>query len=146
MHYSYLQDDLDKLYASERMQSQLVIASGIASLLISLIGLMGVLNQLILRKTKALNIKKVLGASRAVLLSFTSKELVWLFGVAGITAISAAYYFSDLWLSTFVYRVSNTIWPLFGMAAFIFTLLFGMALVRIVRVIKERLVVFLREE
>lgn len=146
LHYSFLEDQLQAQYASEKLQSDLTLDAGLVSLLISLIGLVGVLNQLILQKTKALNIKKILGASRKALFGFVSREIALLFALAILIGLTVAYYASEQWLEAYAYRITLSPTHFLLPIGILATLLFGYVSARVFQVICKNPVAFLKDE
>ena len=75
------------------------------SLVISSIGLYGMISFMLGQKVKEIGIRKVLGASAASIVYLFSKEFIYLVAIAFCIAAPVAYYFMSDWLSHFVFRI-----------------------------------------
>lgn len=94
--YQFADEQFDRLFHGESRLGELAgVFAGLA-ILISCLGLFGLAAYTAERRTKELGIRKVLGASVADLASLLSKEFLqlvvlwWVFGIAGIAALSIA--------------------------------------------------------
>jgi len=116
--YSYqFMDDLNaKNYEAEAKWKQIIsIASGLF-VLISCMGLLGLVIISIEQRTKEIGIRKVLGAAVSKIVILISKEFVILISIAFVIAVPVAYYFAHKWLQDFPYRVTIG-WWMFALAA-----------------------------
>lgn len=103
--YSFLDQQLGKLYKQEeRMLTLFEIFSGMA-IFIGCLGLYGLISFMANQKTKEVGIRKVLGASVSSIVFLFSKEFVKLILVAFVIAAPAAWYVMNKWLEEFAYRV-----------------------------------------
>ncbi|MEM1324908.1 MAG: ABC transporter permease [Bacteroidota bacterium] len=86
---------------------------------IAFIGLIGLFNILLAKRTKEIGIRKVLGASVTGLVALLSKDFMQLVGTAFVIATPIAYYFMNEWLQDFAYRIELQWWvfALAGLAA-----------------------------
>ncbi|UCE20723.1 MAG: FtsX-like permease family protein, partial [Candidatus Aminicenantes bacterium] len=67
-------------------------------------------------KTKEIGIRKILGASTGRITFLLSKEFIkWIF-IANVLALPVAWYFMNLWLQNFAYRIH------IGWFVFLFTI------------------------
>jgi putative ABC transport system permease protein len=108
--YTFSDEKLAALYKTEQ---QLKKASGIATALMVIIVLTGVIGLVSLsvgKRTKEIGIRKVLGASSSNLLVLLSKEYAWIMGVSFLAGIPLIYYFISEWLSGFAYHINLTAW------------------------------------
>jgi putative ABC transport system permease protein len=103
--YTFLDERIENLYKAEMRQGKISqILTGI-SIIISCLGLFGLVSFTSERRTKEIGIRKVLGASIAGIIRLLSKEfLVWVL-VANLFAWPLAYYFLNKWLQNFAFRV-----------------------------------------
>ncbi len=101
----FLDETIAKFYAQEeKMAVVYQLFAGIA-IVISGIGLYGMISFMLGNKVKEIGIRKVLGASPSSIVYLFSKEFVLTILVAFCIAAPVAYYFMDEWLSNFVYRI-----------------------------------------
>ncbi len=115
--YSFLDQSIAHLYDQENRLSDLYkIFSGIA-ILISCLGLYGLISFMAVQKRKEIGIRKVLGAPVRDIVILLSKEFTILIGIAFLIAAPLAWYFMHGWLQQYTYRI-----PL-GAGFFIVTIL-----------------------
>ncbi|WP_373523880.1 ABC transporter permease [Aquiflexum sp.] len=115
--YFFLNEDFERLYQSElRMAKMFRIFAGL-TLLISLIGLLGLVSFMIESRAKEMSIRKVLGAGVPQLVYTLSKEFMVLVIIASVLAVPVAWYFGKEWLQNFAYHTE--IVPM-AMAAVVF--------------------------
>jgi ABC-type antimicrobial peptide transport system permease subunit len=108
--YFFFDNHLDKLYKSEtKFASIFNWFSGLA-IMISCLGLIGLTSISVVKKTKEIGIRKVLGESVEGIVFMITKEFVIIIFVANIIAWPAAYYFMSKWLQDFAYRIDISIW------------------------------------
>jgi putative ABC transport system permease protein len=117
--YAFTEDRLQIAYQTEL---QLKKASSIASVLILIIVLMGVLGLVSLsvaKRSKEIGIRKVLGASASNILTLVSREYAMLMAVSFAIGIPVSYLFVLKWLSDFAYHIDLNWWmfavPMLGL-------------------------------
>ncbi len=113
--FSFIDEQLAKLYAQDARDYNLFKAFSGISIFICCIGLWGLIAFVIVRKTKEIGIRKVLGASIYNIVGLLSKDFLKLIILALIIASPIAWYFMHQWLQDFAYRV-NISWWIFGAA------------------------------
>ena len=104
--YSFLEDDVDRLYDPER---RLGVLLGICALLAAILTFLGQINLVSLtirQRTKDIGIHRIMGASLTQLVKLLSREFVFMAGVANIVAWPIAYLIMVSWLQDFAYRTS----------------------------------------
>ncbi|MEM8970229.1 MAG: FtsX-like permease family protein, partial [Bacteroidota bacterium] len=103
--YEFLDDRVAGFYKDyDRTFSLAQIFAGIA-ILISCLGLYGLVMFMAERRTKEVGIRKVLGASVQQIVALFSKEFVRLIFVAFVLAAPLAYYLMQQWLQSFAYTI-----------------------------------------
>jgi putative ABC transport system permease protein len=108
--YYFADERLQALYATEL---QLKKASSVASVLMLIIVMTGVLGLVALnvsRRNKEIGIRKVLGATVSGLLMMFSKEYARLVVIAFVVAFPLAFYFLNGWLDNFAYHIDLNWW------------------------------------
>jgi predicted permease len=114
-HSVFLDEDLAQYYQNEEQTSQLFrIFAGIA-LLISCLGLYGLVSFMAVQRTKEVGIRKVLGASVQGIVYLFSKEFTILVAIAFLVAAPIGYYLMRQWLNGFFYRTTMG-WGIFALA------------------------------
>ncbi|MEZ4699799.1 MAG: ABC transporter permease [Rhodothermales bacterium] len=105
VEYTFLDDDFDALYRSERRLGQTFSYFTLIAVLIASLGLFGLAAYATERRSKEIGIRKVLGASVSNLVSLLSREFIALVVVAFAVAIPVAYFTMERWLDSFAYRM-----------------------------------------
>ncbi|PZX57625.1 MacB-like protein [Algoriphagus ratkowskyi] len=102
--YWFQDETFDKLYKTESIASNLVLAFSLVSILIAIIGIVGLATFNTLRKTKEIGVRRVFGATQLESLLVLVREFVWVMTVALIVAVPVAWFFSRRWLQSYAYR------------------------------------------
>lgn len=103
--YKFLDETIESFYAQENQLAQLYkIFAGIA-ILISCLGLYGLVSFMAVQRTKEVGIRKVLGASVGHIVYLLSREFSLLIIIAFVIAAPIAWYIMDGWLQNYTYRI-----------------------------------------
>lgn len=106
----FMDDTIQRFYNQERKVSTLLRwATGLA-ILISCLGLFGLVMYTTQRRIKELGIRKVLGASLVQLNLLLCKEFLVVVGVAFAIAAPIAWWAMDNWLQDFSYKTEMSWW------------------------------------
>jgi putative ABC transport system permease protein len=97
------------------MQNLFVVFS-LLSILVACLGLYGLAAYTAEVKTKEIGIRKILGASTGRITFLLSKEFIKWILIANVLAWPVAWYFMNLWLQNFAYRIH------IGWFVFLFTI------------------------
>jgi len=104
-HYAFLDETIANFYQQETQLSQLYkIFAGIA-ILISCLGLYGLVSFMAVQRTKEMGIRKVLGATAANIVYLLSREFTLLILIAFAIAGPIAYFIMKNWLQNYTYRI-----------------------------------------
>lgn len=104
-NYHFLDEEFAKLYASEARTAELVTTFSILAIFLACMSLFGLASFNIVKRTKEIGIRKVLGASVAGIVALLSKEFIKLVLVATVVAGPLAYWVMNRWLENFAYRI-----------------------------------------
>jgi putative ABC transport system permease protein len=115
--FKFIDETLAKLYEQETKDYNLFKAFSAISIFICCIGLWGLITFVVVRKTKEIGIRKVLGSSVRGIVYLLSKDFLKLVIIALVIASPIAWYFMNRWLQDFAYRISIS-WWIFIMAGF----------------------------
>ncbi|MBX2896007.1 MAG: ABC transporter permease [Cyclobacteriaceae bacterium] len=103
--YSFLTEQLNQQYANFQNFGKIIQSfSGIA-ILISCLGVYGLVLFIVQRKVKEIGVRKVLGASIPSILALIYKDFALLLLLGFVFAVPASYYFLQQWLTNFTYRI-----------------------------------------
>ena len=125
--YAFLDQDLAQLYDREQRRSTLIGYFAGLAILISCLGLYGLIMLVTQQKTREIGIRKVLGASVASVVLLLTRNFAGLVGLAMLIASPLAWYGMEQWLLGFSYRI-DIAWWVFGIAGL---LALGIALVTV---------------
>lgn len=123
--YIFVDKEVEKLYDEEKRLGQISVVFTILAILISCLGLFGLVSFVAEQKKKEIGIRKVLGASVNSVVQLLTKDFIKLVGIAFLIASPIAYYFMQRWLEDFTYRIDIQWWVfvLAGAFALVITIL-----------------------
>jgi putative ABC transport system permease protein len=101
----FLDERIDNFYRQENQLSQLYKIFAAIAILISCLGLYGLVSFMAAQRTKEVGIRKVLGATVGKIVYLFSKEFTVLIGLAFVIAGPVAYYIVNNWLENFTFRI-----------------------------------------
>ncbi len=113
------------MYEEEKRLGSISSYFTLIAILISCLGLFGLVSYVAEQKKKEIGIRKVLGASINSVVQLLTKDFVKLVGIAFLIASPIAYFFMQRWLEDFTYRIDIQWWVfvLAGGFALVITLL-----------------------
>ena len=104
----FLDESIAQFYRQENQLALIYkIFAGIA-ILISCLGLYGLVSYMAVQRTKEVGVRKVLGASVFSIVLLFSKEFMILIAISFVFAMPMAWYFMTDWLQNFAYRIPLT--------------------------------------
>jgi putative ABC transport system permease protein len=105
---------LDDAYAAEYRQDQVTMTLftwfTVLAILISCLGLYGLVSLVTVHRTKEIGIRKVLGASLQQLISLLTKDFIKLIALASLIALPPAGYAMFNWLTNYAYHIDMQWW------------------------------------
>lgn len=114
--FSFLDQKIDALYKSEARLYDLFKIFSVLAMLISCLGLWGLITFAAQQRVKEIGVRKVLGASVPHIISLLTKDFLILVCIAIVIAAPLAYWGVNKWLQDFAYRI-NIGWTAFVIAA-----------------------------
>ncbi len=108
--YRFVDKEVEKLYDEEKRLGQISVVFTILAILISCLGLFGLVSYVAEQKKKEIGIRKVLGASINSVVQLLTKDFLKLVGIAFLIASPIAYYFMQRWLEDFTYHIDIQWW------------------------------------
>jgi ABC-type antimicrobial peptide transport system permease subunit len=109
--YSFIDDALKKVYATELQLKQAAFIATILAIIIVLLGVLGLVSLSIQKRTKEIGIRKVLGSSVAAIISLFIKEFAVIILIAALVACPLAYFLMQHWLNDYAYKIAITLNP-----------------------------------
>ncbi len=121
----FMDDTVARFYNREQKVSKLLNWATGLSILISCLGLLGLVIYTTNRRVKEIGVRKVLGASLFQINSLLCKEFLVIVGIAFIVASPIAWYGIHNWLQDFAYKTSISFWVFLasGFAMILFAVL-----------------------
>lgn len=120
--YTFMDDSLQKLYQSEIQIKKASLLATILSIIIVLLGILGMVSMTIARRTKELGIRKVLGASSVSIILLFLKEFIVLMSLALLISFPLVAMSMNQWLQNYAYRIDMD-WQIFASVGFLFGLI-----------------------
>ncbi|WP_405207310.1 FtsX-like permease family protein [Aquimarina sp. LLG6339-5] len=108
--YNFIDKETEKLIAEEKRLADISIVFTTLAILISCLGLFGLISFMAEQKKKEIGIRKVLGASVSTVMKMLTKDFFLLILIAIAIATPLSYYFMENWLQDFTYRISISWW------------------------------------
>jgi putative ABC transport system permease protein len=105
LEYTFLDEDIDRLYKEDRRIGSLVRYGAGLAVLIACLGLLGLASFTAEQRTKEIGIRKILGSSvREIVWLLTKEFSLWVL-LANLFAWPLAYIAVSSWLKNFAYRI-----------------------------------------
>ncbi|RPH34011.1 MAG: ABC transporter permease [Bacteroidales bacterium] len=111
----YLTDQMNKFYSREQNQASIIESFAILAVILSIMGLFGMIMITTARKTKEIGIRKVNGAKIWEIMALLNFDFVRWVAIAFVIATPIAWYATDKWLQNFAYRTELN-WWIFALA------------------------------
>jgi putative ABC transport system permease protein len=103
--YHFLDQNFANQYESERKQGNLSLLFTVLAVILSLVGLFGLVSFTVQQLTKEIGIRKVLGASLFNIVQLLSGSYLKLIIIAACISLPVSWFVMDHWLSDFAYRI-----------------------------------------
>jgi len=123
--YSFLDEDLEKLYGKEKRLGKIFLYFTILAIVIACLGLFGLAAFTAEQRSKEIGVRKVMGAAVRDILKLLSRTYIILIIIAILVAWPVGYIAMHKWLQDFAYRID------IGAGIFIFTGLIALMIVAI---------------
>ncbi|WP_108870234.1 ABC transporter permease [Aquimarina aquimarini] len=108
--YNFIDKEVEKLFIEEKRIGQVsMVFTGLA-ILISCMGLFGLVSFMAEQKKREIGIRKVLGASVGTVIHMLTKDFVQLVLIALVIAVPISWFYLENWLQGFAYRISINWW------------------------------------
>jgi putative ABC transport system permease protein len=120
-NYTFVDQAVDNQYQQEERLNQIVFFGSALAIIIACLGLFGLASLMVVRRTKEIGVRKVLGASSSSIVLLVNKEFTKLVIIAFLFAAPIAWYLTNRWLQDFAYRIDV------GIGIFIFAGLSALA-------------------
>ncbi|HVU58521.1 MAG TPA: ABC transporter permease [Puia sp.] len=108
--YHYVNEEMDNFYHKDDLLNKLINVTAIIAIVISCLGLSGLISFFAVQRTKEIGVRKVLGASVSGIVYLLSRDFLAMVGGALLVAAPVAWYFMNNWLHEFAYRITIGWW------------------------------------
>lgn len=108
--YSFLDDALNAAYSQEQRLGNIVRYASVLAIFIACLGLFGLATLVVVKRTKEIGIRKVLGAGVFTIVQLISRDFIVLVLVAAVVAFPVSWWALDEWLKDFTYRIPIPMW------------------------------------
>ncbi|NLR59844.1 FtsX-like permease family protein [Chitinophaga polysaccharea] len=122
--FKFLDDSIAQLYETETQMQKAARVATVVSLMIVLLGVLGIVTLSIARRSKEMGIRKVLGATSANIISLFVKEFSWIMVISNVVAWPLAWYLCHRWLMDYAYRVDIGVEPFLMVGMLLLVLVF----------------------
>lgn len=113
--YQFMDETLANFYESEQRVAKLSNTATTIAILISCLGLLGLVSFTAFQRTKEIGIRKVLGAKVRDIVLLMSRNFLLLVAIAFVLAVPVGWWAAELWLRDFAYRIGMS-WQSFVFA------------------------------
>jgi putative ABC transport system permease protein len=108
--YYFMDRFFEEQYSQDELLGKLLNVFSVISILVASLGLFGMASISMVKRTKEIAVRKVLGATVLNLLVMLSKSYVKLILIGCAFAFPMAYYLTDQWLNDFSYHIDVHWW------------------------------------
>jgi putative ABC transport system permease protein len=108
--YYFMDQFFEEQYQADKLFAKLLSLFSIISITVASLGLFGMTSLAMVKRTKEIAVRKVLGATAGNILIMISKSYIKLIVISCVFAFPLAYYLTDKWLDGFVYRINVSWW------------------------------------
>jgi putative ABC transport system permease protein len=119
--YFFLDEEFEKQYQAEKKLATVFGIFSSLTILIAVIGLLGLVSFMVASRTKEIGVRKVLGAGVGQISALLSREFMMLIALANVLVFPVVWYVAGQWLSLFAVKVQLS--PLLFVTTFAFALL-----------------------
>ncbi|MEL7120307.1 MAG: FtsX-like permease family protein [Bacteroidota bacterium] len=112
--YRFLDEDYQNMYVAEQQMKVLSLSFCIIAILISCLGLFGLMAFAVERRQKEMSIRKILGAAPLSIMYLLSLDTLKVVLIAVLLAVPLSYWINNNWLNNFAYRIDLQWWFFLG--------------------------------
>jgi putative ABC transport system permease protein len=108
--YYFMDSFFEDQYRADELFGKLLNLFSIISIVVACLGLFGMASLAMVKRTKEIGVRKVLGATVLNILMMLSKSYVRLIVISCLFAFPLSYYFTYQWLQGFAYQITIQWW------------------------------------
>lgn len=114
--YTFLDQDFDSQYAADQTRGKIFTAFSVLTIIITCLGLLGLVAFTTQQKQKEIGIRKVMGAGVLQIVPLITKNFIMLVLLSCFIAFPVAYFFMNKWLQVFPYNTGLSATPFLSSA------------------------------
>lgn len=111
LDWEFLDDMTQRAYEDEMIFRDILSAASLVSVLIAILGMIGMISYNIISRTKEFGIRKVLGATFGQLLFVQGRVFIKYLLLASVLSLPVAWWIARNWLATYAFRITLTPLP-----------------------------------
>ena len=108
--YRFIDEQIASLYRAETLQQNLIWGAAAMAIVISSLGLLGLVSLMTLQRTKEIGVRKVLGAGVSQIGLMLSADFLKLVGISLVVAIPGSWWLMNSWLQNYAYHIQIHWW------------------------------------
>ena len=108
--YYFMDSFFEEQYQADELFGRLLSLFSMISIIVASLGLFGMASLAMVKRTKEIGVRKVLGATVLNILVMLSKSYIRLTVISCIFAFPLAWYLTDRWLEGFTYKIEIQTW------------------------------------
>jgi putative ABC transport system permease protein len=109
--YTFLDQDFDSQYAADQKRGKIFTSFSILTVIITCLGLLGLIAFTTQQRQKEISIRKILGARVGEIVPLITRNFILLVGLSCLIAFPVAYLFMKQWLGVFPYNTGLSVFP-----------------------------------
>lgn len=104
--YSFFADEFNKNYETELKTGRIFILFSVLAIFIACLGLIGLITYMTTIRTREVGIRKTYGATRSLIVTLLSREVIILILISSLVAYPVAYFGIKIWLESFAEKIN----------------------------------------
>ena len=108
--YRFLDEQVAGFYKKEDLLNKLIGSAAVLAILISCLGLLGLISLMTIQRTKEIGVRKVIGASVLSITALLTKDFIRLSVLGLVLASVVSWLTMQHWLQAFAYRITIPWW------------------------------------
>jgi len=109
--YTFLDQDFYSQYAADQKRGKIFTTFSILTIMITCLGLLGLVAFTTQQRQKEISIRKIMGASVGEIIPLITNNFILLVGISCLIAFPVAWLFMDKWLKVFPYNTGLSVMP-----------------------------------
>ena len=109
--YTFLDQDFNSQYSADQKRGKIFTAFSVLTIIITCLGLLGLIAFTTQQRQKEISIRKVMGANVSQIVPLITRNFVALVGLSCVIAFPVAWYFMNNWLKIFPYNTGLSALP-----------------------------------